>query len=121
MQEYYAGFCGATGKPVRRRFPALSGFCYRNGYTFQATDLGSRGVKLELFHEHEAGGAIILPPKEVGQCGRWLLQTLGQDRHGLPEELREILKRLSSQREASRVLRRGDKKKIKDALRVLRS
>jgi hypothetical protein len=121
MQQNYAGLYGGTGKIVKRGFPALSGFCYRNGYTFQATDLGNRGVKIELFHEHEAGGAIILPPKEVGQCGRWLLRTLGQDRHGLPEELREILKRLSSQQGASRVLRRGDKKKIKDAIRVLRS
>lgn len=121
MQEHNAGFDRRPGKPGERRSSALSGFRYQNGYTFRATDLGNRGVKIELLHERDAGGAIILPPEEVSQCGRWLLRTLKQDRHGLPAELPDILKRLSSQKAANRVLQRGDKKKIKDALKILRS
>ena len=116
MQEYNVGLA----KPIGRRFSALAGFRYCNGYTFRATDLGKQGVKIELIHEEDVGAAIILPPKEVGQCGRWLLQTLGQDHHGLPVELADILKKLSEQEGVERLLERGDKKKIRDALRVLR-
>jgi len=110
-----------AGKPTGQGFSALPRFYYHNGYTFQATDLGNQGVKIELVHEYDAGGAIIMPRKEVGEYGRWLLKTLGQDRYGLPKELSDILKRLSGQKAANRVLKRGDKKKIREALKVLRS
>ena len=116
MQEYNVRFA----ERFARRFSALPGFRYCNGYTFRATDLGKQGVKIEIGHEDDVGAAIILPPKEVGQCGRWLLKTLGQDRYGLPKELGDILQRLSGQRGAERILEWGDKKKIKDALRILR-
>jgi len=116
MQEYNVGLA----ERVAERFSALPGFRYCNGYTFRATDLGKHGVKIEIGHEDDVGAAIILPPKEVGQCGRWLLQTLGQDRHGLPKELPDILQRLTAQKGAERILEWGDKKKIKNALKVLR-
>jgi len=116
MQQYNV----VIAKPAGRRLSALPGFRYCNGYTFRATDLGKQGVKIELMHEEDVGAAIILPPKEAGRCGRWLLQTLGQDRHGLPEELADILQRLSGQKGAERFLEWGDKKKIKDALKILR-
>jgi hypothetical protein len=116
MQEYKVG----VAERVAQRFSALPGFRYSNGYTFRATDLGKHGVKIELGHENDVGAAIILPPKEVGRCGRWLLNTLEQDRHGLPKELPDILQKLSGQKGAERILEWGDKKKIKDALRILR-
>jgi hypothetical protein len=116
MQEYNVGLA----ERVAQQFSALPGFRYCNGYTFRATDLGKQGVKIELTHEKDVGAAIILPPKEVGQCGRWLLKTLGQDCHGLPKELPDILQRLTGQKGTERILEWGDKKKIKDALKVLR-
>ena len=121
MKEHSAGLNTKPGKRAGQGLSALPGFHYDNGYMFQATDLGHQGVKIELVHEYDAGGAIILPPKEVGKYGRWLLQTLGQDRYGLPKELPDILKRLTGQKAANRVLRRGDKKKIREALKVLKS
>ncbi len=106
---------------VRQRYSALSAFRFENGYKFSATDLGNQGVKIDLIDREEVAGAIILPPKKVHECGRWLLNTLGQDRMGLPKELISILERLSREKKLSKVLMRGDKKKIKDALRVLKS
>jgi len=100
---------------------SLPSFRYEDGYTFTASDLGKLGVKIELNHEYEHGMAIILPPRQVGECGRWLLGTLEQDSNGLPKQLCEILERLSEQKGMKPNLLRGDKKKIKDALRVLKS
>jgi len=100
---------------------ALPGFNYQNGFLFSATDLGNNGVKIEFSHENDVAAAIILPPYAVAQCGRWLLKTLGQDRHGLPNGLSDILRRLSKHKGIERSLERGDKKTIKDAIRVLRS
>ena len=100
---------------------ALPGFHFQNGYTFSATDLGNHGVKLELLHKNDVAAAIILPPKMVAKCGRWLLQTLGQDRHGLPNGLSQVLRRLNKQKAAERLFQRGDKKMLKDAIRVLRT
>lgn len=110
-----------TGKSASIGRGALPGFHYQNGYTFSATDLGNHGVKLELLHENDVAAAIILPPKMVAKCGRWLLQTLGQDRHGLPNGLSEVLRRLNKQKAAERLFQRGDKKMLKDAIRVLRT
>ena len=100
---------------------ALPPFAYEDGYTFSATDLGKLGVKIELKHRYDTAGAIILPPKEVAKCGRWMLETLEQDSNGLPKGLRGILERLSRQSGFKPTLKRGDKKKIKDALKVLNS
>ena len=121
MSQRSAGLDTWVGKPFDRRFDALPAFVFRNGYTLQANDLGNSGVKVELLHDYDTVGAIILPPREVSEYGRWLLQTLGQDRFGLPRELPEILKRLSRQKIANQILRRGDKTKIRDALKVLKS
>lgn len=108
-------------KPINRTSSSLPSFVFGNGYSLKAYDLGSSGVKLELDHNGDVGAAIILPPEEVGCLGRWLLQTLGQDRHGFPVEIGGILERLSKAPAKSPILERGDKKRIKEALRVLRS
>jgi len=100
---------------------ALPGFNYQNGFSFSTTDLGKSGVKIEFSHENDVAAAIILPPYAVAQCGRWLLETLGQDKHGLPNGLSDILRRLSKHKGIERSLERGDKKRMKDAIRVLRS
>ena len=79
--------------------------------------MANRGIKIELSHEHDRSSAIILPPDQVAECGRWMLKTLGQDRHGLPNGLSDVLRRLS--RGSKPVFERGDKQRIKEALRVL--
>src|SRR4030042_43652 len=106
-----------TGKLASISRGALPGFHYQNGYAFSATDLGNHGVKLELLHENDVAAAIILPPKMVAKCGRWRLQTLGQDRHGLPNGLAGGLRRLNKQKAAGRLVQRGGQKMPKDAIR----
>lgn len=114
---------GRTGnspdKPTKYGRGVLPAFRYEDGYTLSASDLGKIGVKIELNHEHDAGVAIILPPEKVAECGRWLLETLEQDSNGLPQQLRDILERLSKQSGFKPTLQRGDKKKIREALKVL--
>ena len=98
---------------------ALPAFRYEAGYTLSASDLGKIGVKIELNNEYDTGAAIILPPGKVGECGTWLFDTIGQENHGFLKELLGILERLSKQSGLRPTLQRGDKKKIKDALKVL--
>jgi hypothetical protein len=100
-----------------KRYSSIPDFTYADGYRLSATDLANRGIKIELSHEHDRSSAIILPPDQVAECGRWMLKTLGQDRHGLPNGLGDVLRRLSRGREP--VFERGDKQRIKEALRVL--
>ena len=111
----------SSGRLETLKRESLPGFVYRNGFLLSATDLGNNGVKFEFSHENDVAAAIILPPEAVAQCGRWLLKTLGQDRHGLPEEFQKVLRRLSKHKGIERSLERGDKKHIKDALRALRA
>jgi hypothetical protein len=101
-------------------YSTFSTFSYKDGYTLSAIDLGVRGVKIELNQRYDDGAAIILPPNKVQDCGRWLLQTLGQDSHGLPRELADILARLINHKKAAQILERGDKTRIKNALKILR-
>ncbi|MHC4494956.1 MAG: hypothetical protein ACYSYM_03935 [Planctomycetota bacterium] len=110
----------SPGKPVKNRRGVLPAFRYKDGYTLSASDLGKLGVKIELNHEHDAGVAIILPPEKVAECGRWMLETLEQDTNGLPQQLRSILERLSKQSGFKPTLQRGDKKRIREALKALR-
>ena len=107
--------------PKRLLNASLPAFSYDDGYTLKATDLGKAGVKIELSHNYNVGGAIILPPKQVAECGRWLLETLHQDSNGLPKQLVDVLERLSKQSGFRAKLERGDKKKIKDALKILKT
>jgi hypothetical protein len=100
---------------------ALPEFRYEAGYIFSASDLGRLGVKIELNNRYETGVAIILPPGKVGECGIWLLETLEQESNGLLKELLGILERLSKQKGFRPTLRRGDKKTIRDAIKVLKS
>ena len=121
MLEMTNDLSKGTGELDRLRRESLPGFVYRNGFSLSATDLGNNGVKIEFSHENDVAAAIILPPDAVAKCGMWLLRTLGQDKHGLPDGFRDILRRLSQHKGIERSLERGDKKRIKDALRVLRT
>jgi hypothetical protein len=102
-------------------YTAFSVFRYENGYTLSAVDLGAQGVKVELNRTFDIGGAIILPPQKVQECGRWLLQSLGQDSFGLPKDLSDVLSRIIKHKKSGQIFERGDKKKIRDALKILRS
>ncbi|UCF15879.1 MAG: hypothetical protein JSW59_00165 [Phycisphaerales bacterium] len=105
---------------LKHRRAALPEFQYEDGYRLSVKDLGKTGVKLELSHNYNIGGAIILPPEQVRECGRWLMETLEQESNGLPKQLTEILDRLSKQTGFRAKLERGDKKKIREALRTLK-
>ena len=107
-------------KTINQVYKALSTFRYEDGYSFSAVDLGTHGVKIELSRAYDIGAAIILPPERVHDCGKWLLQTIGQDSFGLPKELTDILSRLVKHEKAGKILQRGDKAKIKEALKALR-
>ncbi len=120
MIELTAELSKHTSKLDTFERDALPGYSYQNGFLFSATDLGNNGIKIEFSHENDVAAAIILPPYAVAQCGRWMLETLGQDKHGLPNGLSDILRRLSKHRGIERSLERGDKTRIKDAIRVLR-
>jgi len=113
-----------SGSPAKRllkhRRDALPEFHYEDGYRICAKDLGKAGVKIELSHGYNVGAAIILPPKQVEECGRWLLETLEQESNGLPRQLTDVLERLSNQSGFRAKLERGDKKKMKEALRALK-
>jgi hypothetical protein len=100
---------------------ALPEFRYEAGYIFSASDLGKLGVKIELSNQYDTGVAIILPPGKVGECGIWLLETLEQESHGLLKELLNILERLSKQKGLKPKFQRGDKKKIKDVIKILKN
>jgi len=108
-------------KLPHRKVASLPPFVFGNGYSLSAFDLGNSGVKLELYHNGDVGAAIILPSAQVQRLGRWLLRTLGQDENGFPVELGGILERLSKTKIENSVLERGDKKRIKEALRALRT
>ncbi len=107
-------------RSLNQMHAGFSAFRYEDGYKFSAIDLGTKGVKVELNRAYDIGGAVILPPEKVRDCGRWLLQTIGLDHYGLPSELTDILARLINHKKAGQILQRGDKKKIRDALKVLR-
>lgn len=100
--------------------PALSEFCYENGYLLSVTDLGNQGVKVELVHEHQHGGAIILPPAKAEECAKWLLRTIGQIKYSPLKELSDILQRLMREKALGQILQRGENKKIREALKLLK-
>ena len=105
---------------LKHRRAALPEFYYEDGYRLSAKDLGKAGVKIELSHSYNVGGAIILPPRQVRECGTWLMETLEQESNGLPKQLTEILERLNKQTGSRAKLERGDKKKMREALRALK-
>jgi hypothetical protein len=121
MAELVTGVDERTGGPVIEDRSAMAEFRYENGYALLGTDLGKHGVKIELRHKDEDVAAIILPPEQARQCAGWLLGTLGQDGHNLPQELPDILRRIIKRKQPGPILDHGDKKKIQDTLRVLRS
>ena len=107
-------------KQIKKMYAALPGFTYQDGYKLSAVDLGDHGVKIELNRAYDIGGAIILPPDQVRECGRWMMKSLGQNTLGLSKELVDVLQRLIRHEKASKILERGDKKKIKDAIKLLK-
>jgi hypothetical protein len=121
MQENKVYIGQDAHSQTNRQSSSLAPFTFGNGYSLAAFDLGGGGVKMELRREDNVEAAIILPPEEVGNLGRWLLATLGQDEHGFPVELSDILERISKTKVALPVLERGDKKRIKQAIRALRA
>ena len=98
---------------------ALTRFSYQNGYLLSVIDLGKHGVKIELRHQTDAA-AIILPPEEAKQCATWLLNTISLNNHNSLGELPAILQRLIKHKQSKRILEHGDKKKIKDAIKLLK-
>ena len=117
-----------TGELITGKVSALSTFLYESGYILCGEDLGNRGVKIELARETEDGRAIILPPEKAKECAEWLLQTIGERKrkfteakYQLPSELSDILERLIERKGPKQTLKRGDKKKIKQALEVLKN
>ena len=108
-----------TGEPIAYKAPALPEFSYKNGYLLSVTDLGKHGVKIELDHQTDAA-AIILPPAKAEQCATWLLNTIGLENYNPLTELPDILRRLIKHKQSKRILEHGDKKKIKDAIKLLK-
>ncbi|MHC4647387.1 MAG: hypothetical protein ACYTBJ_17995 [Planctomycetota bacterium] len=109
-----------NGRPLINNKAAISDFCYESGFVLSATDMGNQGVKIALVHESQDGGAIVLPPKKAEECGKWLLQTIGQRSYDPLKELSGILKRLMREKALGQMLQRGDKKKIREAIRLLK-
>lgn len=120
MRKISAQNGSGARKLLKHHRAALPEFVYEDGYTLSVKDLGKAGVKIELSHDYNVGAAIILPPKKVQECGAWLLETLEQESNGLPRQLTDILERLSKQSGFRTKLERGDKKKIREALRALK-
>ena len=115
-----AGFGANTVKLNTQEKTALREFSYSDGYRFSGTDLGGMGVKIELVDNQQDAAAIILPPAKAEECGRWLLGTIGRQEKRLPKELPDILERLARVKSTRAKLKRGDKKKIRDAIEVLK-
>ena len=98
---------------------ALTRFSYQNGYLLSVIDLGKHGVKIELRHQTD-DAAIILPPAKAKQCATWLLNTISLNNHNPLTELPGVLQRLIKHKQSKRILEHGDKKKIKDAIKLLK-
>jgi hypothetical protein len=107
------------GNPRSQGVAALPEFHYKNGYTLCLADLGKVGVKIELIDSDEGSAAVILPPDKTQECSKWLSRTIGQRSRSLPEEISKILGRLLKEKEPKKILERGDKKTIKEALKLL--
>lgn len=120
MEQLSAQRSSRPKRLLRHHRAALPEYQYEDGYRLSVKDLGKTGVKIELSHNYNTGAAIILPPKQVRECGTWLMETLEQESSGLPKQLTEILERLSKQSGFRARLERGDKKKIREALRALK-
>ena len=120
MAKLSARSSNRSKRLLKHHRAALPEFHYEDGYRLSVKDLGKAGVKIELSHNYNVGGAIILPPRQVRECGTWLMETLEQESNGLPKQLTEILERLSKQTGSRAKLERGDKKKMREALRALK-
>lgn len=120
-QEVITGIDKSTGARISREVGALPEFHYENGYTLCLADLGKAGVKVELIDNHEGSAAVILPPDKTEECSKWLSKTLSQRGHLLPEDLSKILGRLLKGKKPNTVLERGDKRTIKEALKLLKA
>lgn len=98
---------------------ALRQFHYKKGYSLLCSDLGSEGVKVELGHSDEDASAVVLPPDKVRQCARWMLRTLELRNHDSLKELPEILQRIITGNGSKKAFKRGDKKKLREAMKFI--
>lgn len=100
---------------------ALYEFHYRSGYELSLSDLGKSGVKIELSDNGMDSAAVVLPPEKTKECSQWLSKTMGLQVVDLPHELSKILKRLLDEKDSEKILERGDKKILKQALKLLKN
>jgi len=117
--ETVIGIDEKTGQPIIEELSAMPTFSFRNGYTLSGLDLGQRGVKLNLLRQCEDPRGIILPPEKARQFGSWLAGTVAAKPQTLPADLADILRRLLRQKGLRPTLKKGDKTRIKQALRAL--
>jgi hypothetical protein len=106
-----------TVKITANGLTALDEFTYKNGYVLTVTDLGSDGLRIELIHSYEGSAAVIMPSDIARRCAHWMLRSLAIREPQLPADLPGALHRLVS----NKTLKRGEKRKIRDAIRILKS
>ncbi len=104
-----------TGEVVIEERKTQPCFSYTSGCDLMIMDFADGGVKIELFYANEDLLGIILPVKKAEQLMHWLSCTLGQPVQKLPTQLRNILKRAIANKE----WKYGDKRKLKEAIKVL--
>lgn len=117
--EAVIGIDEKTGQPIIEELSAVPTFSFRNGYTLSGLDLGQHGVKLNLVRQCEDPRGIILPPEQTRQFGSWLAGTVAAKPQSLPPDLADILRRILKQKGLRATLKKGDKTRIRQALRAL--
>jgi hypothetical protein len=117
--EAVIGIDEKTGQPIIEELSAVPTFSFRNGYTLSGLDLGQRGVKLNLVRQCEDPRGIILPPEQARQFGSWLVGTVAAKPQSLPPDLADILRSILKQKGLRATLKKGDKARIRQALRIL--
>ena len=120
VEEMVAEIDCKTGEPIIRERPILEQFCYEGGYTLALTDLASQGVKVEILHPDEGSRAVILPSDEVERCAQWILCALALGRGSLVAELAAILERLMQSKDSRLSIRQSDKKRLREAMTIMR-
>jgi len=95
-------------------------FTYKNGYEIEAIDLGIvNGVRVTITHPREGSGAILLPADQACKLGEYLLRSMGQKIPCLPTRLQAILQNALDTKGTDIHLKRGDKKRIRETLKIM--
>ena len=121
MDEWVAEIDPETGEPVVEERPALEPFTFQGGYSLELTDLGSTGIKVELFSAAEGSRAVVLPPDKVQQCIVWMLNALALDKGGMLGELTALLEECIGDKETLRKLGHPEHKKVKEEVQRMMS